>query len=110
MSEQSSNGGEIVVIGRFETTTETIDEVRQALLTMQEASRAESGCQDYTFSVELGDPAIVRLSERWDDEASLVAHFATQHMVEFRAALEGQAHWHGDVHFFEATEVPRPGS
>ncbi|MEM8923011.1 MAG: putative quinol monooxygenase [Actinomycetota bacterium] len=110
MSEHSGNDGEIVVIGRFETTPETIEGVRDALLTMQEASRAEKGCQDYTFSVELGDPAIVRLSERWDDEASLLAHFATPHMAEFRAALEGQAHWHGDVHFFAAAEVPRPGS
>jgi quinol monooxygenase YgiN len=39
-------------------------------------SRAESGCQDYTFSADPIDPTRVLLFERWDDQASLDAHLA----------------------------------
>lgn len=67
---------------------ETIDDATMAaLLTMVEKSRAEDGCLDYTYARDLADPQVMVLYERWRDRAALDAHFASQHMAEFRAAL-----------------------
>lgn len=41
-------------------------------------SRAEPGCQEYTFSADPMDPTRVLLFERWVDQASLDAHLAAQ--------------------------------
>ncbi|MEL7157531.1 MAG: putative quinol monooxygenase [Actinomycetota bacterium] len=82
-----SDGPEIVVTGRFEFDPEVPEAARQAMEAMQAASRAEDGCQDYTFSIEISDPAVVRLTERWDDMEALRRHFAMPHMQTYRQAM-----------------------
>ena len=42
----------IIVNGRMETTVENIEATKSAIAQMEAASRAEDGCDDYTFSVE----------------------------------------------------------
>ena len=79
------------------------------LTTMEAASRAESGCEDYTFSVELNDPGVLRITERWRDMAALAAHFATPHMAAFGAAMQAHPPKHVEARCYEATEVPLPG-
>jgi len=54
---------------------------------MAEETRKETGCLEYAFSQDLADPDLVRVIERWEDEAALTAHFATPHMKEFNAAM-----------------------
>ena len=66
-----------------------IERVRAAAITMAQATRAEPGCLDYAFSQELGDPGLLRVIERWTDEAALGAHFATAHMQAFNVVLRG---------------------
>lgn len=77
----------VIVIASVETNAETLASLREALLTMQEASRAEPGCHDYTFSQELGDPNRLRVVEIWDSMDALREHFGMPHMATFRAAL-----------------------
>ena len=79
----------IVVLARVESTLADIEAIRGALSEMQEASRAEVGCQDYTFSQELGDPNRLRIVELWDSMDALRDHFSTPHMAKFRQALGG---------------------
>lgn len=101
----------IIVNGRIETTAEAIAAVKDAVAAMEAASRAESGCHDYTFSVELNDPNVIRITERWDDMAALEAHFATSHMAVFQKALAANPPVASEVHFYEVErELPRPGS
>ena len=52
---------------------------------METASRAEEGCLDYTFSIELSDPAVIRITDKWATVEALKAHFNTPHMAEFQA-------------------------
>ena len=67
---------------------DTIDEATMAaLLTMVARSRAEDGCLDYTYARDLSDPQVMVVYERWRDRAALDAHFASEHMADFRAAL-----------------------
>lgn len=82
--------------------------MRAPLLAMQAASRAEDGCQDYTFSVELDSPTTIRITERWDDLASLIAHFATPHMATFQAAMAAHPPVATAASFFEVNEIDRP--
>lgn len=98
----------IVVNARIEATRETIAAMTPAILAMEKASRAEAGCEDYTFSVEIGNPEVIRITERWQSMAILVAHFATPHMATFRAAMGAHPPKSVTAHFYEATEVQMP--
>jgi quinol monooxygenase YgiN len=98
----------IVVDARIETSPETIAALRDTLITMQQASQAEDGCDDYTFSVELANPGVVRITERWTSREALAAHFATPHMATFQAALRGHPPRGVKAHFYDATEIDAP--
>lgn len=47
----------------------------------------EPGCHEYAFSVDLSNPNLVRIFEKWEDQAALDNHFTTPHMAEFQAGL-----------------------
>lgn len=100
----------IIVNGRIETTALNIEGLEKALKKMEDASRTEIGCHDYTFSVELNNPNIIRITERWDSMADLEAHFKSNHMSAFQAAMASSPPKSAAVHFYEANEVPRPGN
>ena len=99
----------IIVNGRFQTTNENIVGIKNAIATMEKASRLEDGCNDFTFSVELNDPRILRITECWDNMEALEAHFSSPHMAEFRKSLATLPAEGRDVHFYEVIqEVRRP--
>lgn len=99
----------IVVNGVIHTDKATIEAMREAIATMQAASRAEPGCREYAFSVDLADPNVLRITECWDSMADLEAHFATEHMAAFRAKMAEHAPRSTEVTFYEATAVKPPG-
>lgn len=99
----------IVINARVATDAASIEKLKDAISVMERASRAEPGCRDYTFSIELNDPNTLRITELWDDMAALAAHFATPHMADFSKALQAHPPQSLDVHCFDAREVPLPG-
>ena len=98
----------IVVNGIIESTVETIEATRDAIHSMEQASRQEAGCIDYTFSVELNNPAVMRITEKWESMDDLRAHFGEPHMAEFRKALAANPPISSNVSFYEVTEIERP--
>ena len=78
----------LVVNARIQSTTDAVDALREATIAMQAASLAEDGCEDYNFAVELADPGVIRITERWTSKAALAAHFQTPHMAEFLGAMQ----------------------
>jgi len=60
---------------------------RAALNAMITASRAEEGCIEYAYSIDILDLSMLRIVEKWVDDAALVAHFQTPHMAAFQKAL-----------------------
>ncbi|MDA1073787.1 MAG: putative quinol monooxygenase [Proteobacteria bacterium] len=98
----------IVINARIEATQETVQALKQAVLTMEAATKTESGCEDYTFSVEIGNPGAIRITERWATEAALKAHFLTQHMATFQAAMKAHPPKGMDLHCYQAEEIPLP--
>ena len=54
--------------------------------TMIASSRNEPGCIDYAYGIDLLDPDVVRVIERWDSQEALDAHLASEHIRVWRAA------------------------
>jgi len=78
----------LIIIGvvKVESVAE-VEKARAGITAMVKASNAEPGCILYAFSQDLGDPTIIRITEKWKDQAALDAHFATPHMATFIAGL-----------------------
>jgi quinol monooxygenase YgiN len=58
----------------------------EAMKAMIAASRAEAGCVDYAYALDLIDPHLVRVSERWSSRDALKAHQASDHIKAWRGA------------------------
>ena len=99
----------IVVNAIVQASEETIEAMKEAIRVMEVASREEPGCLDYTLSVELSNPSVLRITEKWDAMASLEAHFQMPHMADFQQALAANPPESIDAKFYEVTEVPMPG-
>lgn len=67
-----------------------IARLRGAMAANIEATRAEEGCDHYSYGVDVSDPNLLHISERWRDEAAIDAHMQAGHMQRFKAEL-GQA-------------------
>ncbi len=65
-----------------------IERVRTAAAAQIAASRAEPGCIDYTYSIDVLDPQVMRVLERWKSWGDLEDHFKQPHMDAWRAALK----------------------
>ncbi|MGH9013366.1 MAG: putative quinol monooxygenase [Acidimicrobiia bacterium] len=94
----------IIVSGTFEVDAASRDEALRVAATMTEASRAESGCVDYGFWADPGDPTRFRVFEEWKSAEALDAHFTTDHLAAFVAALPGLGVRNSDVWRYTADE------
>ena len=78
---------EIVVIGQFDVHPEDAAAVGELMRVMMDETAKEPGCHHYTFARDLSVANRFQLSELWEDDASLAAHFQTAHMAVYRAGL-----------------------
>jgi len=46
------------------------------------ASRAEPGCEYYSWTADLSEPETIQVFEQWTDEASLALHFTGKPYIE----------------------------
>jgi quinol monooxygenase YgiN len=77
----------LIVAGEVIVEEGATDSVRDALRTMEEETRKESGCLTYAFSLDINAPTTMRIFERWESEEALSAHMKTPHMAAFGAAV-----------------------
>ena len=77
----------LIVLAKAKVGEGALDAARAAIADMVAASNAEEGCIAYAFTQDLGDPSILHIVEKWQDEAAIAAHFATPHMATFLAAI-----------------------
>ena len=76
----------LIIAGTLTIDPDHRDAMLEAVAPMVAATRAESGCRAYAFTPDPDDPGLVRLYELWDDQASLEAHFASDHMATWQQA------------------------
>lgn len=77
----------IIVLVEVGVEPSAVANVKEAVRKMEQASRAEPGCAGYAFSVDVSDPSIVRVTERWKTMEDLGAHMRMPHMAEFQQAV-----------------------
>jgi len=53
----------IVVSGEFRLPVETLEQARDAMIRVIEASRAEQGCLSYAYAQDVLEPGLFRVSE-----------------------------------------------
>ncbi|MEP7210270.1 MAG: putative quinol monooxygenase [Alphaproteobacteria bacterium] len=61
-----------------------LNKARPAMEAMIVASRAEMGCIDYAYAIDLLDAGLVRVSERWESREALAAHLGSAHIRTWR--------------------------
>jgi len=97
----------LIVAGTVEIAREDLQAIRAAARAMTVATRAEAGCLDYAFSVEIGesdDVRTVRIFERWKDVAAFQSHFGSAHMADFNDALAGVDTQSMDIRVYSGAE------
>jgi quinol monooxygenase YgiN len=75
----------IVLIGHFRLPADKVEAARAPIAKVVTGTRAEAGCIKYAFAPEPGDPGLFHVSEVWDSQAALDAHFASAHMKQWQA-------------------------
>jgi quinol monooxygenase YgiN len=97
--------GMIVVNAVVTSTSEDITAMQEAIRVMEVASRAEAGCDDYTFSVELNNTSVLRITEKWHSIEALKAHMESPHMEAFQQAMGEHPPKAMALKFYEVTEI-----
>lgn len=77
----------IIVNGTVRFGAGEIDRLKGAMARNIEATRAEEGCEHYAYAVDVSDPNLLHVAERWRDDAAIDAHMASPHMGEFMALI-----------------------
>lgn len=75
----------ILIEGSVRVPPGNVMAARPAMEQMIRASRGEPGCIEYAYSIDLMDPGLIRVTERWESRAALDAHFKTSHMATWRS-------------------------
>jgi quinol monooxygenase YgiN len=94
----------IIVTATARLRAETRDRALAAAREMAERTAKEAGCREYRFWTAVDDPDQVLLFERWKDEASLAAHLAATHTLEFGATIVPLAEGSLEVTRYEVTD------
>ena len=77
----------IMVTGTARFAAGEIERLRDAFAANIAATRAEDGCDHYAYAVDVGDPDLLHISERWRDEDAIEAHMKAPHMATFMGVL-----------------------
>ncbi len=73
----------IIVTGEVRFAPGELERLRPAMREAIEASRSDDGCESYSYAVDLLEPDVLRISERWRDRAALDAHMRQPHLLGF---------------------------
>ena len=86
---------ELHVVATLPAKPESVDAMREALLTLVAETRKEEGCLSYDLYESASTPGTFVTVERWTGQDALDAHMATPHIGAAIAASEG--HRTGDI-------------
>ena len=75
----------LIIAGTVQVPPENLEQFKPHMQAMLTASRAEDGCLEYSYAVDVAEPGLVRIFEAWRDQAALDAHFQTPHMTIWRS-------------------------
>lgn len=77
----------IVLQATLPLAAEHRDRATEAATELAEQSRAESGVLDYRVATDVEEPSILRIFERYEDEAAMEAHLESEHFQSFQGQV-----------------------
>ena len=77
----------LLVTGYLRVRMNDIERLRGPISRQVGAVREFYGCEDYSFGIDLLEPDLLRVAERWRTRAAQAAHLIGDHMVEFNIAM-----------------------
>lgn len=77
----------LIVLGKAKVAPSALEAARDTLTTMVTETLKEPGCIDYGYAIDLLDPGLIRITEKWRDEEALRSHFGMPHMADFQQAV-----------------------
>lgn len=83
-----------------------LNKARPAMEAMIVASRAEMGCIDYAYAIDLLDAGLVRVSERWESREALAAHLGSAHIQTWRGLWAEIGVSDRQLRMYDATPEP----
>ncbi|MBV1933883.1 MAG: antibiotic biosynthesis monooxygenase [Parvibaculaceae bacterium] len=93
----------IIVIGKVEVASaEDISSIEGVLSSRMARTRSEPGNIDYSFAVEVSNPTVMHVIEKWEDQAALDLHLTVED-PEFSAALATANVIGATVHGYDAS-------
>lgn len=96
----------IVVTGTVRIADGALEQARPAMEKMIAASRAEDGCIAYSYGVDVLEPTLIHVSERWESREALGAHFQTPHMATWREAISAAGLHDRDLRLYDGIGEP----
>ena len=75
-------------MGEFRLNADNMEKIRPHMDTVIKKSNEEAGCISYRFSEAIGDPGLIRVSEKWKSFEDLELHFQTEHMNNWRTVVK----------------------
>jgi quinol monooxygenase YgiN len=97
----------LIIEGWLHFAPGEIDKFAEAARIMVEATHQEKGCLHYSFARDMANPDILRIAERWTDDAALDAHLTSPHMAAFGAGLAQVERIGADIRLYNGDEVRR---
>ncbi len=77
----------VVVMGTAKFAAGEIDRLKDVIAAQLAATRAEDGCEAYSYARDVLDPDLLHIIERWRDNKAIADHFAAPHMAAFNNEL-----------------------
>ena len=97
----------VLIVGTFRLPPAHLPTALPAMRRMVQASRAEHGCEHYSYAEDLFDAGLIHVHEVWRDQAALDRHFASDHIAAWRAEWPGLGIGDRDLRLYEVGP-PRP--
>ena len=91
----------LLVIGYVRVRNTDIARLRGPVARQATAVREFHGCEHYAFGIDLLEPDVLRVSERWRTRAAQSAHLVGDHMVEFNIGLRAASVVATDIESYE---------
>ncbi len=73
------------VVAHLTARPDKIEETREALAAVIDATRAEDGCITYELMQNSAEPTDFTFVEEWSDDAALDAHLESEHIRALRS-------------------------
>lgn len=75
----------LLIVGTVRLPAEKLEDARLVMQRMIQASRAETGCIEYSYAQDILDSGLIHVKELWQDRVSLDKHFTSGHIEDWRS-------------------------